>query len=177
MNRKSRTGLNMLAAAAAVVTMVGAGEAQAQRCQIEIREMPVRTSVRVRTTAAQAGYYSFSLRENVPNSEILIDASGPFNLAPGQDRVLMSFLRHQSMIRGNFMHDRNIPGRPHGHLIDYAGELRVFDRRGREVCRTDEAGIFNGRGEPFPSAQTSAREPARASARSQRQARRPLVRF
>jgi len=173
----AQTGLGFLAAAAVALTLVGTSEAQAQNCQIEVREMPVGTSVRVRTTAARAGYYSFSLRENVPDSEVLIDATGPYNLAQGQDRILMTFLRHQSMIRGNFMHDRNIPGRPHGHLIGYAGELRVYDRRGREICRTDEVGLFNGRGVPFANAQTSTHEPVRSPARSPRQARRPLMRF
>ena len=173
------SGLALLAVAATSLSLAGAAEAQSRNCQIEIREMPVGTSVRVRTTAAQSGSYSFSLRENVPGSEVLIDASGPFNLAPGSDRVLMTFIRHQAMIPGNFMNSRNAPARTHGHLIDYLGELRVYDRSGRQICRTNEVGIFNGRGEPFPQAQASqSSRPAVPTTRpNARPARRPLVRF
>jgi len=170
------TGLNFFAATAASLALIGAGEAQTGACQIEIREMPVGTSVRVRTTAAQAGYYSFSLQENVPDSEVLIDASGPFSLARGNDRVLMTFMRHPQMIPGNFLHSRQAPARTHGHLIDYRGELRIFDRRGRQICQTREVGIFNGRGEPFPAAGASHASPPGAQP-SRPVSRRPLVRF
>ncbi len=175
------SGINLLAVAAASLSLAAAGEAQfqpqSQACQIEVREMPVGTSVRVRTTAVQAGYYSFSLQENVPDSEVLIDASGPFSLGAGNDRILMTFMRHPQMIPGNFLHSRNAPARTHGHLIDYRGELRVFDRRGREICQTRDVGIFNGRGEPFPTAQASPQASAQLPSRAQSPARRPMLRF